>query len=158
MINTILGQWQVSGIVTYQSGFPFNMGTSTDYSNTGSLGYRPDRVCNGVGPKTITQWFNTACFTTSSEQAALAAGTPYFGNTQAMLLDSPALHNWDIAVLKNFALGERFKLQFRSEFYNAYNFEHFSAPNGRVGTSTYGRITSTSGDPRDIQFALKLLF
>jgi Carboxypeptidase regulatory-like domain len=157
-INTILGEWQVSGIVTYQSGFPFGMGTSSDYSNTGSFGYRPDRVCNGVGPKTVAEWFDTSCFTTEYEQAALAAGTPVFGNAQRNLLDAPPLHNWDIALLKNFSLSERFKLQFRSEFYNAFNTPHFGNPNGRVGTSTYGRISSTRADPRDIQFALKLLF
>jgi hypothetical protein len=157
-INTVLGQWKLSEIVTYQSGFPFNLGSSTDYSNTGTVGYRPDRVCNGVGPKTVAKWFDTSCFTTSYEQAAFTAGTPRFGTEPRNLLDAPALHNWDLALLKDFRLNERFKLQFRGEFYNTWNFAIFSAPTGKVGSSTYGIITSTMADPRDIQFALKLLF
>ncbi|MGH9617400.1 MAG: hypothetical protein ACRD28_11720, partial [Acidobacteriaceae bacterium] len=158
LVNTALGGWQLSGIVTYQSGFPFNISTSTDYSNTGSPQYRPDRICNGAGPKTVAEWFDTSCFTTAYEQAALAAGSPIFGNAARNILDAPPLHNWDIALLKNFRLSERFTLQFRSEFYNLFNTPHFAAPNAKVGTSTYGEITGTVADPRDIQFGLKLLF
>jgi hypothetical protein len=79
------------------------------------------------------------------------------------------LNTWDFALFKEFKLSERFKLQFRSEFFNFSNQAHFGNPNtycdgsGPQGTcanvpgSTIGKISS-AGDPRDIQFALKLSF
>ena len=154
--NQVLGGWQMSGIVAEQSGFPFTV-RSLDFSNTFSTNPRPDRTCSGVGKKTISSWFDTSCFTITTLQAAQGAGTPRFGNSGRNILDGPGLNNWDFNLMKNFGLSERFRLQFRFEMYNMWNYAHFGPPATRVGSSTIGRLTR-AGEPRDIQFGLKLTF
>jgi hypothetical protein len=156
-VNQALGGWEFSGIVTLQSGFPITVLSSQDFSNTSSLNARPDRTCNGTGHKTVNDWFDTSCFTITGLEQALAAGQPRFGDSGRNILDGPGLNNWDIAMLKNFSLGERFKLQFRWEGYNLFNQAHFGNPNTTIGTATVGQIGS-AGEPRDIQFGLKLSF
>jgi hypothetical protein len=155
--NQILGGWQVSGITSFQSGFPFTVG-SAGYSNTGTLNSFPDRTCNGNdGPHTVEQWFNTSCFTTAFLSQALLAGQPRFGNSGRNILIGPGLKNWDLSLMKNFQLSERFKLEFRGEFYNAFNTPLFGTPGAFLGSPSYGVIGS-AGSPRDLQFALKLSF
>ena len=157
VVDGFLGGWEFSGILSFQSGFPLSALSGLDYSNTGSDQPRPDRLCNGVGRKTVSSWFDTSCFTTSLLEAALASGTPRFGNSGRNILDGPGLANWDFGLYKNFRLSERFRLQFRSEFYNALNHPYFGYPNMTIGSGTVGMITS-AGDPRDIQASLKLEF
>jgi hypothetical protein len=168
-VDRILGGWEFSGIVTFQSGFPISILSSQDFSNTGTLNARPDRTCGGVGKKTIDSWFDASCFTVASLEQALTNGTPRFGNSGRNVLDGPGLNNWDLALLKNIKISERFKLQFRSEFFNGFNFAQFGSPNtvcsgvGTGGTcagvqgSNIGKIFG-AGSPRDIQFGLKLSF
>jgi len=155
--NQILGGWQVSGITSFQSGFPFSVG-SPDYSNTGTLNAFPDRTCNGNnGPKTVAQWYNINCFTNTFQSEALAAGDPRFGNAGRNILTGPGLKNWDLSLMKIFQLSERFKLQFRGEFYNAFNTPAFGTPGSFLGSPSNGVIGS-AGSPRDLQFGLKLSF
>jgi hypothetical protein len=156
--DALLGGWEVSGIYSFQSGFPFTVGSSKDWSNSLSINPFPDRTCNGNnGPQTVAEWFNTSCFTTAPLQAALAAGTPTFGNEQRNALVGPPLNNLDFALLKNFQLSENYKLQFRAEAYDFLNNPNFSPPGSPVGTATVGVITGANTN-RDIQIALKLLF
>jgi len=157
VVNTILGGWELSGITSYQSGFPFTVESGSDYSNTGSSNARPDRTCTGNGQHTINNWFDKSCFTTSALSAALDAGTPRFGNAGRNILTGPAFHNWDLALLKHFQVTERVKLEFRAETYNTFNFVAFGAPNSVVGNPNEGKLGG-AGQPRDIQFGLKLSF
>jgi hypothetical protein len=156
-VNQVLGGWELSGIVSLQSGFPISVLSPQDFSNAQSTNARPDRTCNGTGHKTVSDWFNTSCFTITGLEAALTAGQPRFGNSGRNILDDPGLNNWDIAMLKNFSVTERFKLQFRWEAYNLFNQAHFGHPNTVITTATAGQIGS-AGEPRDIQFGLKLSF
>jgi Carboxypeptidase regulatory-like domain len=158
VVNHIVGGWQFSGIVSLQSGFPFSALSPVDYSNTGSLNPFPDRVCNGNGgPKTIDKWFNTNCFTTTFLSQALNSGHPRFGDSGRNILIGPGLRNADLALLKNDQITQRIGLEFRAELFNAFNTPSFGAPGSTVGTPTYGVLTS-SGDSREVQLAMKLLF
>ena len=167
VVNAILGGWQASGIYSLQSGFPFTVVSNRDWSNSLSNLPLPDRTCNGNnGPKSVAEWFDTSCFTTTLLQAAFNAGTPRYGNEVRNGLIGPTYNNLDFALLKNFSLSERFKLQFRFETFNTFNHANFSTPNSTANTATNGQITSTVGSAngtgvnanRDIQFALKLSF
>jgi hypothetical protein len=157
ILDYFLGGWQFTGILSLQTGFPLTVTSSLDYSNTGSLGPRPDRVCDGKGAGTVSAWFNNSCFSTTALAAALASGNPRFGTSGRNILDGPGLQNLDLGFLKTFRMSDRFNLQFRAEAFNALNHANFSAPNTKFGTSTFGVITA-AGLPRDIQLALKLAF
>jgi hypothetical protein len=157
VLNDILGDWRFSTIITLQSGTPFTVYSAQDFSNTGSTSPRPDRICNGAGPQTVDEWFNTSCFTTDALQQALASGNPRFGNSGTEILNRPRLNNWDFALIKRQAITERLKLEFRAEFFDAFNTPHFDAPNSAIGSTGFGALGSAR-EPRDIQFGLKLTF
>jgi hypothetical protein len=157
LANAVAGGWEASGIVTFQTGFPFTVGANQDFSNTGSLSPRPDRTCNGAGAQTVANWFNTTCFTTDALSQALANGTPRFGNSGKNILYGPGIQQWDVAVIKRNQLTEKLNLEFRAEFFNFFNHPNFGTPGTTIGSSTAGQITS-AGSPRDIQFGLKLKF
>jgi hypothetical protein len=158
--NAIVGGWTVSPILTLHSGFPMALGTNTsDPTDTGSRGLRPD--CNGTNqvygrspaPAGVGGgflWFNPSNYsnpTTTFGTCAPALGT----------LRGPGYYNWDISLQKNFQFTERFKLQFRTDFLNAFNAVNLGAPNTTVATTTTG-VIQTAQPAREIQFALKLYF
>ncbi len=151
-VRQVLGGWQTNGIVALQTGFPFNVVASGDPANTGRSNQRPNLVStpsSNCGNSHLTNCINAAAF---------AAATYAYGNAGRNLLYGPGLYNVDFSVFKNFRIQERTSLQFRSEFFNLFNTPAFSNPNATLGTTTFGSITTTKHDNREIQFALKLLF
>jgi hypothetical protein len=149
-LNQVLGNWQVNGILTLQTGLPITPVLATDNSNTGLFTDRPDRVGDpNTGPNTVSQWFNTAAFTTPPQYS--------YGNSGRNIIDGPPIKNFDLSLFKNFVVKEGLNVQFRSEFFNVLNHPNFDPPGTTFGTSSFG-VISSAGDPRQIQFALKLLF
>ena len=74
-------------------------------------------------------------------------------------MTAPPFKNLDFITFKDFSLTERFTLQFRGEFFNIFNHANFGVPDNTVTDANFGKITTTAtGSPRQIQFALKLLF
>jgi hypothetical protein len=158
--NAILGGWEASAIITFQTGFPITPFTSFDIANVGTNSWRPDRICNGslpTGERTVDHWFDTKCFTQDTLIALLEAGTPRFGNSGRSILDGPGFQNWDFGMIKDFKFNERMKLQFRAEFFNAFNQAHFDDPEKDITSADFGKIFGAA-EPRDIQFALKLIW
>lgn len=93
-----------------------------------------------------------------------ARGT--FGNSAKTLIRGPGTNNWNISVFKTFPIHESIRLQFRSEFYNAFNHTQFSgldtgarfdAATGAQANARFGEFTSARS-PRQIQFSLRFLF
>lgn len=80
-VNALAGGWEFAGILLFQSGRPYTVNSGEDFANTDSSSPRPDRVCNGAGPKTVEQWLNPSCFTTDLLEQSLANGIPRFGNS-----------------------------------------------------------------------------
>lgn len=159
--NTVVSGWTVSPIVTLHTGFPLALYTNaSDPTGTGSRGLRPN--CDGT---------NTVLGRSPAPAAAKTGGflwfdpsnysdpTTTFGTCAPQLggLRGPGYYNWDLSLQKNFQLTERFKLQFRSDFLNAFNRVNLAVPNTTVNTNTTGVITA-SQPARNIQFALKLYY
>ncbi len=151
----LVGGWQVSGITTLRSGRPFNIILNFDNANIGRVGpsLRPDLI-GEVYPSgfrsTPSKWFNTAAF---------AVPPPYtFGNLGRNALLGPGFLSWDFGVYKNIPIQENIRLQFRSEFFNAFNNVNFGGPAGILGNLDFGQISSTASPQRQIQFALKLIY
>jgi hypothetical protein len=157
LVNGLAGGWELSGIITFQDGFPFTVLSNEDFSNTGSPSPRPDRICNGAGPQTVAEWFNTSCFTTDALSQALANGTPRWGNSGRNILVGPGLQQWDVSVIKRNQITERVGIEFRAEFFDLFNHPNFGPPGATIATSSAGLLTSAAS-PRDIQFGLKLKF
>lgn len=157
LVNALAGGWEFSGIVTFHSGNPFTIYSPEDYSNSGSASPQPDRTCNGAGPKTVEEWFNTSCFTTTYLALALASGVPRFGNSGRNILFGPGLNQSDVSLIKRNKISERFSLEMRAEFFNLFNHPHFANPASTTDTGDFGLIGG-AGTQRDIQFGLKLSF
>jgi len=151
-LDLIAGGWEVSGIITYQAGFPLNPGNSIDTCNCGSAVF-PNVSGNPNLPKSersLNRWFRTEAFTSPAQWT--------IGNAGRGLIWGPGLANLDLTVSKYFRLTERFRLQFRTEAYNLTNTPYFANPNVTAGTGTFGRVTAVSNQPRQVQMALKLYF
>ncbi len=152
VLKQTLGGWQTNGIVTVQSGFPFNVTVSGDPANTGRSNERPNLI--GTASSDCGSGHVTNCINPTAFAAAVLA----YGNFGRNVLFGPGLYNVDFSAFKNFRIAERSTLQFRSEFFNLLNTPALSNPNATFGASNFGTITSTKHDNREIQFALKLLF
>lgn len=143
----LLKGWETTGIVTFQTGLPANLGYS---SSTAGLANRPNWLGSSfAGPRTVAEYFNTKAF------AAPPFG--FFGNADYDLVHGPGMNNWDMGWMKNFKLGERVNLQFRADTFNAWNHVSFNGLSATFGNSSFGQITSDH-TPRTVEFALKLAF
>jgi hypothetical protein len=160
--------WSVNSIVTLQSGFPFTPQLSYNPSNNGDTRnpVRPFINPSFTGPIILgkpSQWFNPAAF------IAPPSSSGFYGNAGRNIFIGPGLATWDFSVLKDSAITERLRLQFRAEIFNLLNRANFNTPNLIVFTpataahptgvsGTAGAITSTSTTARQVQFGLKLLW
>lgn len=150
-IAKVVSGWQVATIVTFQSGQPQTATLPFDNPNVGEGAKLPDLTRNpNHGPKTADQWFDTSAF------AAPAAFT--FGNGGIGAVTGPGITTVDLSLVKNTALTERINLQFRAEAFNFANHTILGDPNMTFGTGSFGSITSTRLDNRELQFALRLVF
>jgi outer membrane receptor protein involved in Fe transport len=151
--------WQISGIATIQSGSPIFITQDGDALNTdpttSSSDYmeiRPNLVPGQDpnlprGERDFTRWFNTAAF---------ARATVTYGNSPRNPVLGPGRTMLDLALVKSFRVrGER-QLQIRAEAFNALNTPLWGNPNGILGNSNFGRITSATN--REMQFGLRYAF
>jgi len=154
-VNGVIGGWNLTGILTMQSGTPFSVLSGVDNARSGTGNQYADIIGdpNFSGNRTraqqVAMWFNTAAFTTN------ALGT--FGNAGRNTLTGPSFTSLNIGLHKNFAITESIKIQLRGEAFNVLNNVNLNLPNANRSSSAFGRITS-AGDPRILQFALRLSF
>jgi hypothetical protein len=159
VVDSVIGGWAISPIVFFRTGFPLPISpySTPDESGTFSRGARPN--CNSIPavtpdqfvPGVGIQWFtNNGNFT--------LPGVGQFGNCAAQVsaLRSPHYTDVDLSLHKDFSITERFKLQFRTDFINAFNHVQLNIPDMNLGP-TMGQITSAQ-PPRNIQLALKLYY
>jgi hypothetical protein len=160
--NYLIDGWEVAGIAMVQSGAPYTPTVDGNPSNNIDNHDRPN-VVPGVSfypaHKSVNQWTNPAAFSLPA---------PYtFGNAGRNILTGPGLADWDFSLIRNFKLGESKTLQFRAEMFNIFNRPNFALPNTDWNSASFGVIGNTvqpiagqasggPGDPREIQFALRL--
>ena len=154
-LNSLLGQWQINGILTLNSGTPQQISTTGNTSFSFGGGQRPDSTGQeaAISNPTLDKWFDTNAFRLPAQYT--------FGNVGRMhpSLRSDFIENLDLSVFKRFRLkGERVSLELRGESFNISNHPVFGSPNTTVGNAQFGRVTGTANSPRQTQFALKLLF
>jgi hypothetical protein len=173
IVNHILGNWKISGILTLQSGQPFTVIRGVDQSGTGTIALssvdRPDLVGNPnvAGPvagnpgcnapaqlHTVADWFNPCAF---------SAAPGRFGNAGRNILIGPDFKDVDFSVLKDIPLGgESRVLQFRAEFFNLFNHPNFDLPSNNFDGNSFAGLQSANAfggrPPRQVQLGLKLTF
>jgi hypothetical protein len=152
----VFGHWDLSNILTLQSGQPLTAILATALSGTDSNGTdRPDMIANPnlpAGQRTPSRWFNTEAF----------MAPPIFNNTYSIpgnegrnVITGPGLASWDMSLQRQARLSERLNLVFRSDFFNLTNHPNFDRPGLIFGTSNFGNISSAENS-RQIQFSLRL--
>ena len=156
-VNQILGGWEVTMIEKATSGFPVfivdsNNQSGVNFQNNGSSLNRPNQTCDSMAaPTTLGQFFKTSCFSIPLPGE--------LGNAGRTPVSGPGFVNTDFSAIKHFLLPrEGMRLDFRSEFFNLFNHAQFGQPGGDINSATFGVINTTVGNPRVIQFALKLAF
>ena len=157
-LKWLVGGWQTTGIVTLETGRPFNINLPFDNANIGARGsfQRPNLVGNPY-PDGWTKTYGPAGRYFNPDAFA-AAPQFQFGNLGRNVLRGPGFKNFDIGMFKNFNIRERIRLQYRAEFFNLFNMVNFSNPGGALGTPGFGRSTGTQNQQRSIQMGLKLYY
>jgi hypothetical protein len=149
----VLNGWMVAGVVSLQSGLPLAVTQITNFKAFAGFGVqRPDRIADPSLPsseKTLNRYFNTSAFTTAPQFA--------IGNSSRNPVRGPGHQDASIALVKRTSLAERMNLEFRAECFNVSNTPPLGDPNVVLGNPAFGTITS-AGDPRVVQFGLKLQF
>jgi hypothetical protein len=158
-VDRLVSGWQLTGITTFNSGHPQTPTVGTDWAHIGNRRMQP-AVC--IGPVN-----DSALRSNIRKQPTLY---PYFNVNNVLLPEEgtmgdcgrgtvvgPGVNNWDLGLLKDTKVTERVSIQFRAEFFNAWNHSQFGGLDTVFLDSTFGRIT-WARPPRDIQFGMKILF
>jgi hypothetical protein len=157
LTRSLLGGWQLNGIVLLQSGSPFSVTAGTNRSLSGGAGDRADLI--GSGPvatygdqsraQFIRKYFDTSRF------ALPALGT--FGTAGRNILRGPGYANIDMSAFKSFRITESKSVTLRWEVFNLFNRANFNNPSGNFSSAVFGQITSAK-DPRIMQVGMKFIF
>jgi hypothetical protein len=182
--RALLGGWAVSGITIVQSGAPFSVLDSGAGSAFIGLGSAPgvetaslaagSTISSGLAGGSIKSrldgYLNPAAFTPAPllypAQCKVDPNfcTTLFGDLARNTYRGPTQQNWDFSLIKNFHLSERSELRFTTDFFNIWNHANFANPAvtdvETIGlpNSPFGKITTTVGTARLIQFSLRLAF
>jgi hypothetical protein len=159
VVGHLLGGWELSGIVTFQSGLPFTVSSpfDADPSGQGCLGpspcaVRPDLVADpNAAPHTLLNWFNATAF------APPPAGQTFNGTSGRGVVRGPGFGRWDTSLFKNIRITERVNSQFRVEAFNVFNHTNYNTVNTSMSSTTFGQVTGAR-DPRIMQLGAKLNF
>jgi len=158
-VSSVLGNWELTGIITLSTGVPFSIqgGNGNNNSDSQEFGDRADLTGQPLdvrqGPKSqwLTHYFNPTAFTYN------APGT--WGNSARNLLKGPPFRNVDMMLAKNFPFKERYRFQFRWEMFNAFNTPSFGTPDTNPSDGAlFGNISGSNKPPRIMQLAMKLFW
>jgi hypothetical protein len=161
VLKDVIGGWQINTIVTLQGGNPFTI-TANDASQTGG-NINAYANCDGnpfAGATTDHHRYTPGgggFFMNAAAYSQPTAG--HFGTCRPDSLHGPGYKNTDLSLFRSFPIYETFHAEFRTEAFNVFNQTNFAAPYSYIGNPTsYGQVFGTVGNPRILQFALKLFY
>jgi hypothetical protein len=155
LLNQALAGWTLSGIVIARTGLPFNVLTGFDASVTAVGSDRPNVVGDASFSTDRPRGQQIAAYLNKSAFANNQPGQ--YGNLGRNVFNAPGNFNSDLGLYKSFSVTEGRRLEFRAEFFNAFNQTHLNGPVSSLISPAFGQIT-TAGEPRLIQLALKFLW
>ena len=151
-LRIVASNWQFSTITKLQSGDSFTVSSGLDNALTGTNNQRPNLVgdpnLNGSG-RSLGHWFNTTAFTPN--------GPGLYGTAGRGIIRGPGMFNINLAIVRNFRIGEHQNIEARGEAFNLLNHIQPNDPTTTLTSPLFGKIT-TAGDPRIMQFAMKYSF
>jgi hypothetical protein len=153
----LLGGWNISGVTRFTTGFPITLTENDDNSLCGCSGADVPNY-DGQSIHFLDPRKPGHLFFDPSPFSPEALGS--VGNAKRRFFHGPGINNWDLALHKNTAIGERTNLEFRAEFFNVFNHAQFMVPGsvtGEITDGSFGQVTSAR-EPRIGQLALKLSF
>src|SRR5450432_151805 len=156
----ITRDWQVSPIVSLFTGNPIQITDGKDISLSGQNLDRPNVIAPDQvygSPKTVAAYLNPSAFQCAGSNAACTVFSGQFGNLGRNSVYGPGQINFDVALSRRFQVRERWRLEFRSDFFNIMNHGNWNNPTSVITSGTFGQITSF-GSPRLIQMAMKVYF
>jgi Carboxypeptidase regulatory-like domain len=156
-LDYVVGNWQINGIATLESGRPYTVEDEGDIANTGNFndagsGYeRPNQIGNPK-PQTQTpsQWINPAAFVAPAQYT--------FGNTPRNSLRTEPYENLDTSLFREFPVFESMKFQLRMDAFNSFNHPVWGVPNNCENCANFGVVTSTINSSRQVQLSGKFVF
>jgi len=161
--DKLLNGWETSGILTFQTGFPIPITSSDDLELQTSYFFQSAGEPNRIAPlhkldprNPLNLAFDPSSFVQPSQLGV-------FGNSPRTVCCGPGINNLDFSMLKDTNFTERWKMEFRAEFFNIFNHAQFTSVDGNISDGypqdggTFGKVLRAR-DPRLIQFALKLIF
>jgi outer membrane receptor protein involved in Fe transport len=158
ILDYVIGGWNINGVLSLDSGQPFDVGSGKDIANTGNYnygngyGYERADVAGSFYPsnKTAAEWFNTSSFVYPAQYT--------YGDLSRDALRSDWYHNFDLSFFKQFPVTETKRFEFRVEMFNVTNAFVLGVPATSLESPTFGAVTSTVTQPREIQLGLKFYF
>ncbi|HTM48861.1 MAG TPA: TonB-dependent receptor [Bryobacteraceae bacterium] len=151
MLNSILGGWQLAGVGNFRTGRYFSVTVTGNPANTSGTNYA-NRIREGSLPadeRSIDNWFDKSAFAIPAQYT--------IGNGGRNIIPAPRSRNLDLKIGKNFRVAEKYRVEFRTEMFNATNTPNFGTPNGVLNNVNAGKINSASA-ARVMQFAVKVIF
>src|SRR6202171_4849701 len=162
-----VGGWELTGITTFQTGFPFGIGATDAAGLLGTFAQRANLVSGCDVHGSLTKQFqrlNPACFT----QPAIGV----YGNSTRNFLRQPGINNFDMGVVKSLTIREQVKFAFRADTFNTFNHHQYAINVGGLATGgsgggsaidsglgdTYFGLINSSSPGRIIQLSGKLTF
>jgi hypothetical protein len=151
VVSTAISGWQMQGVFTWQSGQALGFGNALLLP-----GQTMADVLLPAGQRSVAQWFNTAPFNRNSSQqlaSNIVTLSSAFSGVRA-----PVVNNFDLSLLKNTRVKERWQVQFAAQFINALNHPQFTAPITTPTSSAFGQLTGSYNWQRIIEFGMKVSF
>jgi Carboxypeptidase regulatory-like domain/TonB-dependent Receptor Plug Domain len=168
VLSYIVGGFKTSGVYTFASGRPFTVSAGGTIASSldafGAVAATPNQIRTPVVVGNVRCWYfvakNNACtaLEPSLSDAYQLQSPGFLGNVGRNTLRGPHTNVFDFALMRDFPIHEQIGLQFRWEVFNLTNTAQFGQPSNNFSSSSAGQITSLAGDPRVMQFALRLAF
>ena len=156
VLNTVIGNWGTDLIASFEQGVPVEL-SSPNFTAFSFRYVRPNWLCNGrseLQNKDLRSngltWFKPGCYARPAPN--------YFGTARPGAFPGPGVNNWDISARKVFPIRENLSLQFKTDFFNAFNHTQFGTVQPSVISPSFGLVTGTQLNPREIQFAAMVQF
>lgn len=173
VLDAVVGNWDFNAITVMQKGNPFWV-SAPNNTNWSPANIKADRYCNGrnelqnkdirsnghyyINTGTVSA-VNSPCFVNPATDPHNTSGqTWYYGTSGFDILTGPGINNWDLGIHKAVPIHDTVEFVIRGEFFNAWNHAQFGNPVGGVTAGTFGKITGTQHDPRQIQIGGTLKF